>query len=147
MLFLVAGIVALPALAAWVWRLQTDVLRGFVPGAELADAASLADLPLHHALGRHPPRIAGPPVHLLALTREAASLFIAYRPVAGAAAVVKTVLLDLATASHRELVVLTRWQSALTPVLLGAGAGAGEVAIQEPRTRLTVTLPLLSFAD
>jgi hypothetical protein len=143
-LFLIAGILALPAVALWVWRLQTRVLRACVPGANLADAAALADLPLHTALGRTPPRLAGPPVHLLALTREAASLFVAYRPAASAAATVKTLLLDLATAGNRELAVLTRWHSALTPVMVGFGAGTGEVAIQEPKTRLTVTLPILT---
>jgi hypothetical protein len=142
-LILLAGILALPTVAVWIWRLQTRVIRSLVPGADLADAAALADLPLQTALGRPPPRLAGPPVHLLALTREAASLFVAYRPVASAAATVTTLLLDLASAGNRELAVLMRWHSALTPVMVGSGPGAGEVAIQEPRTRLTVTLPVL----
>jgi hypothetical protein len=143
-LILLAGIMALPTVAVWIWRLQTRVIRSLVPGADLADAAALADLPLHTALGRPPARVGGPPVHLLALTREAASLFVAYRPVASAAATVTTLLLDLASAGNRELAVLTRWHSALTPVMVGSGPSAGEVAIQEPRTRLTVTLPVLA---
>jgi hypothetical protein len=143
-LVLVAGIVALPSVALWIWRLQTRVMRSLVPGADLADTAALADLPVNTALGPPPPRVTGPPVHLLALTREAASLFVAYRPVASAAATVTTLLLDLASAGNRELAVLTRWHAALTPVMVGFRPGDVEVAIQEPKTRLTVTLPVLA---
>ncbi len=139
-LFLVAGVALLPILAVTVWRFQVKVLRALVPGAAMGDVTSLADLPL----GAVPALVPGPQVRLLTLIREATSLFVAYRPVTPAAAEVSTQVLDLAGAGNRELAVLARWHAGGTPVMVWADLVAGQVAIQEPRSLLTVTLPVLS---
>jgi hypothetical protein len=104
---------------------------------------ALADIPLV-TLGRAPSIVPGPPVHLLTVIREATSLFVAYRPLTPAAAQVTTQFLDLAGAGNRELAVLARWHSVGTPVTVWANLEAGEVAIQEPQSLLTVTLPVLA---
>jgi hypothetical protein len=144
-LFVIIAPVALPFVAVGVWRLQTRIVGALVPGADFVDVAALADLPLAAALDHDPPKVGGPPVHLLAVTRETASLFVAYRAVASGDPTVTTLLLDVTIAGHREIALLRRWRSVRTPVLVGAGHGDRTVAIQEPTTRLTVTLPVLAL--
>jgi len=143
-LVVVLAVVALPTVAVSTWRMQRRVVRALMPGADFGDVAAAADLPVMASLHGSPPVEEGPLMHLLLVTREAASLFIAYRPVASAAASVTTLLLDLATAGRRELAVLGRWQSLRTPLVVRRDLVARCVAIQEPVSRLTVTLPFLA---
>jgi hypothetical protein len=142
-LFVFLGVLVLPTVAVWTWRMQRRVVRSLIPGADFGDVTSAADLPVIVTLQGSPAAEDGPLMHLLVVTREAASLFIAYRPVAAAAATAKTLLLDLASAGRREFKVLTRWQVLRTPLVVRPDLVTRSVAIQEPRTRLTVTLPLL----
>ena len=137
------GLLLLPAVATWTWRMQRYVVRSLIPGAEFGDVASAADLPVIATLQGSPAAEDGPFMHLLMVTREATALFIAYRPVASVASTAKTLLLDFASAGRRELNVLTRWQARRTPLVVRADLVARSVAIQEPLTRLTVTLSLL----
>lgn len=142
-LFVLGGAAAIAGVPVWAWRLQRRVVAALMPGADLEDIAAIADLPLGAAIapGRH--LVTEPLVHLLALTREASSLLVAYRPVASTAATITTLLVDVASAGRRELAVLARWHTTPTAVKVLADLIGGEVAIQEPITRLTVTLPLL----
>jgi len=143
-ILVIVAAVVIPSVAVWVWRFQTRVVGALVPGADFDDVIALADMPVITSLENRPPLMTGAPVHLLAVTREAASLFIAYRPIASVAATVTTLLLDLATAGKREIIVLERWRSIATPVLVWADPVARSAVIQEPLTRLTVTLPFLA---
>jgi hypothetical protein len=88
-------------------------------------------------------------VRLLGVTREAASLFLAYRHVRPSEAptgddAVSTLLLHVEDAAVREVAILERWRAGGTPVVVASDPETGEVAIQHSRTRLTVTLPLVA---
>jgi len=145
----IAGVAVLPGVAVWVWRLHLRVVRSLVPGADFDQVAALADLPVSRTLGMIPPVVAGPVVRLLGVTREAASVFLAYRHVRPSDAPagddsVSTLLLHLDDAAIREVAILERWRAVGTPVVMATNVGAGEVAIQQPSTGLTVTLPLVA---
>ena len=149
MLMLLAAIVVLPVVAVWVWRFHVRVVSSLVPGADFDQVAALADLPMSQTLGVSPPKVAGPVVRLLGVTREAASLFLAYRHVRPSDAptgddAVSTLLLHVDEAAMREVAILERWRAGGTAVVMAADLAAGEVAIQQPLTRLTVTLPLVA---
>lgn len=136
----VVAVVAVVLVPPWLWRMQTRAVGALVPGADFEDVAALADIPVVLGLSSGPPPlIEGPPVVVLSVIRETASLFVSYQPVLPDAAPVRTLLLDLSTSGKRELAVLDRWQAARTPVLVGAGLLLASVALQEPMTRLTIT--------
>lgn len=145
-LLVILGLAVLPVVVTWVWRLQMRVLHSLVPGAHFDEIATIADLPVSRTLGASPMVVDGPTVHLLGVTREAALVLVAYRPVGAAAGsgVVATVLLRLKDRGHREMAVLESWRAARTPLVLVTDHAAGEVAIQQPVTRLTLTLPLVA---
>jgi hypothetical protein len=144
LLLVIVGVVVLPTVVIWLCRMHTRVVDLLVPGADFGDVTAVADFPIALASQSGLPIADGPRVHLLLVTRAAASLFIAYRPVASPEATVTTLLLDLATTSRRELAALARWQSVGTPVLVRNDPVSRRVAIQEPLTRLMVTLSMLS---
>jgi hypothetical protein len=146
---IISGIVVLPAVAVWAWRFHVRVVESLVPGADFDQVAALADLPVSRTLGTTPRIIAGPVVRLLGVTREAASLFLAYRHVRPSGAptgddAVSTLLLHVENAAVREVAILERWRAGGTPVVMAADPATGEVAIQHSLTRLTVTLPLVA---
>lgn len=146
-LIAIGGLALLPFVVVWVWRLQMRVLRSLVPGARFEEIATLADLPVSRTLGATPPVVDGPTVHLVGVTREDALVLVAYRPVDPATpgnGFVATVLLRLKDRGSREMAVLESWRAARTPLVLAADHAAGEVAIQQPVTRLTLTLPLVA---
>jgi hypothetical protein len=148
-LVVLVGIVLLPGVARWIWRLHVRVVSSLVPGADFHDVAALADQPVHQTLAIVPPVLEGRAVRLLGVTREAASLFLAYRRVRpngapGGDDPVKTLLLHVDHAALREVAILERWRAGGTPVVMATDLAAGEVAIQQPLTGLTVTLPLVA---
>jgi len=146
---LFTGVVLLPAIAIWVWRFHLRIVGSLVPGADFDHLMTLADLPLSSTLGTTPPVVGGPVVRLLGVTREAASLFLAYRRLRPSDApsgddAVRTLLLHADDTTLREVAILERWRAGGTPVVVATDLAMGEVAIQHPSTRLTVTLPLVA---
>jgi len=148
-LVLIGGMAALPAVAVWVWQLHVRVVEILAPGADFFDVATLADRPAWQTLGASPCRITGPTVRLVTLIREAASVLVAYLPVGPEAVAVadsdlSTVVLDLDGCNRGEMAILERWRAAGTHLVVGTDLVAGQVAIQQQRTLLTVTLPLVA---
>jgi hypothetical protein len=144
LLVVIVGFALLPLVALWIWRLQRRVIGSLVPGAEFKAVATLADLPVARLLHAPPPVVTGPTVELLGVTREAKRVLLAYRPVSAANRPVRTVLVQLVDRGHREMAVLEGWRAARTPLVVATDALAGEVAIQQPLTRLTLTLPMVA---
>ncbi|MDQ6616623.1 MAG: hypothetical protein M3083_18235 [Actinomycetota bacterium] len=145
-IFAIACLTLLPVVTLWMWRLQHRVIASLVPGAKFSDIAALADLPVTRTMESTPPVVTGPAVQLLGVTREASWVLLAYRaltdvPAPGGA--VRTVLLLLEDRGDHEMAVLEGWRTSGTPLVL-ADVAAGEVAIQHPLTRLTLTLPLVA---
>lgn len=149
MLLFVLGLALLPVAALWMWRFHTRVLGSLVPGAGFREVAALADLPVTRTLAESPRVLAGPIVKLVGVTREAASVLVAYRredhdsaPTAHLS--VRTLLLHLDEGSSREMSVLERWRATGAPVVVDADTVASEAAIQHTLTYLTVTLPFVA---